>query len=249
MNHETLTLVIPVYNGASILPSTFARLDEFFCDKPWIERVVFVDDGSVDNSFELLTRYQHKAAVHVQVMSQSKNRGKGAALENAVAGHAVHTTYIAFTDVDLPYGLEALEDMYWYMNKEEGAHMIVGDRTKSKDHAEQYVWYRYIIAKIFRLFLPKVVRNVPDTQCGIKVFRRDIAKHLFSLLRTHRWVFDIELILAAIEHGYSIHRWAVRIESGKKSGDSTIALRDVWRVFQDMYRIRRYGRQGYYKKT
>jgi len=249
MNHETLTLIIPVYNGASILPSTFARLDEFFCDKPWIERVMFVDDGSVDNTFELLTKYQHRAAMHVQVLSQSKNRGKGSALRNAVTAHSVHTTYMAFTDVDLPYGLEVLEDMYWYMNKDESVRMVVGDRTKAKSHTEQYVWYRYMFAKLFRLLLPKSVRNIPDTQCGIKIFRRDVAKHVFSLLRTQRWVFDIEVFLAAIEHKYAIHRWTVNIEEGKKKGDSTVAPRDVWRVMQDMYRIRKYEQQGYYKKA
>jgi dolichyl-phosphate beta-glucosyltransferase len=40
-------------------------------------------------------------------------------------------------------------------------------------------------------------RSIQDTQCGFKLFTRDVARTLFANLHLNRWAFDIELVYQA----------------------------------------------------
>src|SRR3989344_1201823 len=76
---SSLSIVIPVYNEEQRLSITFGALDEFlerglFADMD----VVFVNDGSTDETSEILKSY--KPTVPVKVMEYNRNRGKGYAV-------------------------------------------------------------------------------------------------------------------------------------------------------------------------
>ncbi|MCA8943319.1 MAG: glycosyltransferase, partial [Planctomycetes bacterium] len=50
---ELLSIVIPVYRSEKILPKTLARLDAFFAANPMPHEIIFVNDGSPDDSWSV----------------------------------------------------------------------------------------------------------------------------------------------------------------------------------------------------
>lgn len=66
-------------------------------------------------------------------------------------------------------------------------------------------WYRTILMKGFH-FLVTILctRQIQDTQCGFKLFTRNVAKPIFQNLHLYRWAFDIELIYQAEQLGVPI---------------------------------------------
>ena len=56
MLHPRYSVVIPVYCSAPLLPTLVERLDAFFAHYPWSHEVIFVNDGSPDESWEVLER-------------------------------------------------------------------------------------------------------------------------------------------------------------------------------------------------
>ena len=63
-----------------------------------------------------------------------------------------------------------------------------------------YVLYRYrsVLMYGFHILVTTLCTSkIQDTQCGFKLFRRDVGMLLFSHIHLHRWAFDIELVLLA----------------------------------------------------
>ena len=106
-----LSIVIPCYNEEEILPLTLERLNKF--SNEWISRddlteieFVFVDDGSQDRTYDLLTETS-KADLRVKVVRFSRNFGHQAALLAGV--ELVQGDVIVSLDTDLQYLPELFE--------------------------------------------------------------------------------------------------------------------------------------------
>jgi dolichyl-phosphate beta-glucosyltransferase len=107
--------------------------------------------------------------------------------------------------------------------------------------------YRHVMGRVFntivRLF---AVPGLQDTQCGFKMFRADVAENLFPLQTMKGWSFDVEILYAARHWGYSIVE--VPIHWYYKSNTRIHPLRDSVEMFVEVFRIRRNGLRGMYKR-
>jgi len=83
-----------------------------------------------------------------------------------------------------------------------------------------------------------------DTQCGLKAFRSDVARVIFSHCRVDGFAFDVEVFHLIERYHLSLAEVPVRIEN---SSTSTVkVVRDATRLVRDLFRIRRWARQGVY---
>ncbi|PIR76476.1 MAG: hypothetical protein COU32_01955 [Candidatus Magasanikbacteria bacterium CG10_big_fil_rev_8_21_14_0_10_42_10] len=239
------TLCIPVYNGMQYLPASLASLSSA---PACISDVVFLNDGSTDFSLATMSQYRDAHSFHTQVHSWDVNSGKGAVLTRGVMSMDLSTPYIAFTDVEFPYGLASIAEACAYLDTHPDVGMVIGDRTATASGKRQYHVYRYIATNIFRLLLPSAVRNIHDTQCGLKVMRSDLARTLFSRVRTKRWVFDIELLLSAVHHDIGLYEMPVSIKPECVRGIGGVSLlRHGAKIVKDISTIRWYEARGWYK--
>src|SRR5208283_4695401 len=109
-DHE-FSLVIPAYNEENRLPWTLAELRRFF-DAAGIDyRVLVADDGSTDRTASLA----ESQGPRFSTVSLPQNRGKGAAVRNAML--RASGEILAFTDADLPFELESLRQAYDLVHK------------------------------------------------------------------------------------------------------------------------------------
>jgi dolichyl-phosphate beta-glucosyltransferase len=120
---------------------------------------------------------------------------------------------------------------------EQGADVAIGSRAlySPETHIERK-WGRAVIGRIFAFLVNAwVVPGIADTQCGFKMFRRDIAQRIFELQRLNGFAFDVEVLRIASLLDYRIIEVPINwtnIEGSKVRlfSDSLRMLRDVFWV-------------------
>jgi len=200
-----LSVVVPVFDGAALVEPGVALLTEALAARPGTWEIVVVDDGSSDG-----TAQRVPVSDRVRLVALPRNRGKFAALKAGMT--AARGRCRIFTDVDIPYDLEALGYVESLVNGR-GFHVVVGDRTlDASAETERRPWPRAAASRAFaalvRLF---VTGGLFDTQCGLKGFRGDVADLLFPLLTVEGFAGDVELLYVALKYNLELRRIPVRL--------------------------------------
>ena len=176
-----LSLVIPIFNESESIPFLYKELQEAL---RWIPgsgyEIIFVDDGSSDNSLELLKNMQHSDR-QIVVISLRRNFGQTAALA-AGFDHATGK-YVATLDADLQNDPADIQKMV--LKLQEGYDLVCGWRFERKD---SYLSRRLpsILANKLISFITKV--KLHDYGCTLKVFRKELVSLIQLYGEMHRFV-------------------------------------------------------------
>ncbi len=207
-----LSIVIPAYNEAARICTTIQRTAGFVRERAWQAELVVVDDGSADATAQRVLELQRSAAgrdPEVRYLRNASNRGKGYSVRRGVS--EARGRVIGFTDADYKTDIAALDDAMQALRA--GADVVIADRTLSRTHIEvRRRAYRELGSRLFRHLVRHLVglAGFPDTQCGFKFFRGDVARELFSLSSVDGFMFDVEILLLAVRRGYRVERIPVQ---------------------------------------
>lgn len=209
-----LSVVIPVFNEASIIESAARALNEAlarrFADGEY--EIIFSDDGSTDGCADIV-----RGQKSVRTTGYSQNRGKGAAVRCGVG--AACGDIIIFTDCDLAYGTDIIIRIYDILeskNAENSA--VIGSRRLGDDGYEGYTFLRKLMSNVFhRIVRLRAGFSYSDSQCGIKGFTADAAHGIFTRLSTERFAFDIEVLLIADRLGVHVEEIPAKIINHRDS--------------------------------
>jgi dolichyl-phosphate beta-glucosyltransferase len=224
MSGRAVSLVIPTFNSARYIKHNIQRALDYFAASGIDGEVIVADDGSSDGTPRAVA-----AADGVKVLALT-HRGKGAALRAGVA--AGSGQLVAFTDADVPYGLEPIATALDYVNRR-GYHAVLGDRTLPGSAYQDSGLVRRAVSDVASFtFRTLVTGGIYDTQCGFKAFRGDVARELFGLSRVDGFAVDVELIYLLLKYRLDLKRIPVRLERNGPSSvkvvrDSISALRDI----------------------
>ena len=194
--------------------------------------LIFVDDGSTDGCGDAVASASERDP-RVRLCRYTPNRGKGYAVRTGVL--SAEGDIILFTDCDNAYGEEAVGRLADTVMKS-GADIVVGSRNLSKDGYDGYTFLRKCASKAYiKVIALAAGFKLSDSQCGIKGFRADIAKKIFSNCEVDRFAFDLEVIMIATKLGADIAEMPVKIINHRESTvhiirDSVKMLRDVNRM-------------------
>jgi glycosyltransferase involved in cell wall biosynthesis len=193
MNPE-LALVVPCYNEAERLdPAAFLR---FAAARPGL-RLVMVDDGSGDRTWEILEQMRAAAPASVTAIRQPANRGKAEAVRTGMLeGFAQGAALVGFFDADLATPLDALDDFLAVLRDRPQVEFVLGSRVMLMGRDIRRKAARHYFGRMFATAV-SVALDLPvyDTQCGAKVLRANAATAtLFERPFRSRWIFDVELI-------------------------------------------------------
>jgi dolichyl-phosphate beta-glucosyltransferase len=152
---------------------------------------------------------------------------------------------LAFTDADLPYGLDALPLAISYI-RERRYHAVIGDRTLPGSTYDRSGPLRRIVSEAASFaFRTMVTGGIYDTQCGFKVFRGDVAREIFGLTRIDGFAIDVELIYLLLKYRLDLKRIPVQLKRNAPS--SVRVLRDSASAFRDIAAIRWHWSAGHYR--
>jgi len=187
-----ISIIIPAYNEERRILPTLEKVYGYFSEKRKMDfEIIVVDDGSKDNTEKVIKNFAKDKFERVKLIKHRKNKGKGAAVKTGVL--EARGDLILFTDADLSTPIEEFEKLKKTI--ERGYDIVIGSRglPESKIVVPQ-PWYRRYIGRLFPLFVRLIVmKNIRDTQCGFKMFKKKIAKELFANLETSGFAFDVEI--------------------------------------------------------
>lgn len=175
---EILTIIIPVFNEEDNLLQLSNALSHFLDHAMVNTKVLFVNDGSTDNSQQIIEKECARHSLFNYIQFQ-KNQGLSAALKAGI--DHVDTRLVGYMDADLqtdPMDFNLLleySDTYTLVN---------GIRSNRKDNFGKRI--SSLIANRFRRLFTK--DGMDDTGCPLKVLRTDYAKRLPMFKGLHRFI-------------------------------------------------------------
>lgn len=239
------TVILPVFNEAGVIKDVYERVCRFARSNPDFE-FVFVDDGSTDQTSDVLKALIEKSTNGCSAMlSYRPNAGKGYAVRTGV--EYAETDYVCFMDGDLAYSLDHLHQLVAYLEDHD---VVAGSRSLDHQKQKNIQLLRRIMGWGFN-GLARTLLGLPyrDTQAGLKGFRREAARRIFSMQRIRDFTFDVEVLYLARHLGYRVAEFPVRVsEDHVYKGSKVNLLKDPLRMFYNLVRIRIYGLLGKYDR-
>ncbi len=175
---ESISVIIPTYNEKDSLVHLIKSLKRVLQDyQNW--EVLFIDDGSTDDSIELLTEIVNNES-GFKLVQLHRNYGKSAALAE---GFKVATgDYIITMDADLQDDPQEIPNLISKL--EEGYDLVTGWKKNRKDP-----WTKRIPSKIAN-FVTGLITGVKvhDMNCGLKIYRRVVVKSIDIYGGRHRYI-------------------------------------------------------------
>lgn len=234
-----LSVIIPTYNAKARAHKTVTTLHERLAGTGLSVEILLVDDGSRPS--ERPDQSQLPAEAHVVQLDH--NRGKGYAVRAGLL--ASNGARRIFTDVDLPYGTDAIIACYEALGH--GADVVFGDRTlpeSTKLSRERK--RRRVSSAVFRVAVSVIAGlRQSDTQCGIKGIRGGVAEAILPLLQTDGFAFDVEVFRCAEDNGLTVRPMPVVLANG--DGSTVRLVRDSAAMMADLVAIRSRSLRGHYR--
>lgn len=237
-----LSVVLPSYQAESLVEVAISEVREAMSaelDEGELE-IVVVDDGSADNTSGVA-----QEAGADRVVTLEKNLGKGGAVRAGMLAARGRT--VVFTDVDLAYPPHQIVAMLHAI--EDGADAAVGNRRHLKSETIKGAGgLRNLGSSVFNLLTYVVLLgSYRDTQCGLKAFRRDVARLVFSQSRLDGFAMDVEILHLVERHRLSLVELPVHLLT---EDTSTISLfTSAIDMIRDVIRVRRWAGRGAYELT
>lgn len=183
-------VVIPCYNEEQRLMSSEFKA---FVNKNLGYHLCFINDGSTDNTLQVLRQLRDSNPDNISIYNCAKNGGKAEAVRQGIQRliKDPQFDYIGFLDADLSTDFRDFDDLVKTIEKSDFK-IVSGSRIArmgadiSKESAR----------KTINLIIQKVL-GMPfkDAQCGAKIMDRDIASRMFKEKFITKWLFDVEIFM------------------------------------------------------
>ena len=241
MGHATtgpLSLVVPVFNEVSRLGGAVEPLLAFVAARGAGGELIFVDDGSTDETPKLLDAVEAPPGVSVRVLRRA-HVGKGAAVQAGIADATC--PIVAFCDVDLATPLDELARIVAVA--EQGV-LAVGSRglPTSKLGVREHR-SRELLGKAYnRAAQLLVTPGIADTQCGAKAAPRTLWREIVDGVTETGFAWDVDVIAQALARDRPVVE--VPIAWNHQPGSALHVARDGVRMLRALPRIRRHARRN-----
>jgi dolichyl-phosphate beta-glucosyltransferase len=228
-----LEIVIPARNEARRLPHTLRQTIQYLEAQPYSSSIVVVDNGSVDQTSDLVAR-RWSDRVSVQLVGCAQP-GKGAAVRRGFLTSRAH--FIGFMDADLATPIETLDIVMPLLDEFQ---VVIGSRHISgAAFAKRQPVHRAVSGVMFRTIAQRVLPGFTDTQCGFKFFHGTVARTAVRHLRIDGFAFDVELLRALTGMGAPIKE--IPVLWSDQDGSTLRSLRDGARAAADVLRMAHRG--------
>jgi undecaprenyl-phosphate 4-deoxy-4-formamido-L-arabinose transferase len=175
-----LSVVIPVYNEQENLEELDRRLQAALDQTGWSYEIIYVNDGSQDDSAEILGRLHQAGQGRVRVIDLVRNFGQHMAV---FAGfEAVRGQVVATLDADLQNFPEDIPLLVARI--EEGFDVVGGARQNRRDS-----WFRRLPSRMINFVFGRVTRvRMKDYGCMLRAYRRHVVESMNQCVETHTYI-------------------------------------------------------------
>jgi dolichyl-phosphate beta-glucosyltransferase len=236
-----LSVVVPVYNEDQKIRQDILAASAYLSGCGWSGEIIVVDDGSDDRTAEVATDTPVDERIVLKVIRYEEHKGKGHAVKKGILEAVSDLVLFIDSGNCVPYGnitrgIDLLKDGACEMAH--GSRFLSGSLiTRPRTAIRKGVSYGF--RKYIRLF-SRIPRHLTDTQCGLKIYRKEVAHELYGACITDGFLFDIEIILRSQKKGYRILEFPIewtsdpdsRLSVNNTFGKTLAELRTIRRALQ-----------------
>lgn len=176
-----LSIVIPLLDEAESLPELSAWIEKVMQENKFSYEIIFVDDGSSDNSWEVIEQLRSKNENFKGIKFQ-RNYGKSAALNEAF--RAAQGNVVITMDADLQDSPDEIPELYRMITQEK-FDIVSGWKKKRYDNT----FTKNIPSKFFNAVTRKVSGiKLHDFNCGLKAYSNKVVKSIEVYGEMHRYI-------------------------------------------------------------
>ncbi len=217
-----ISVIIPMLNEEESLPELTGRLHKALSETGKSHEIIFIDDGSTDQSFDRVRSLKEKYPV-IRAIRFNKNFGKSAALSEGfklARGEVVITM-----DADLQDDPEEIKHLIEKLDQ--GYDLVSGWKKKRNDPLNKTIPSRFF--NFITRFLTGI--KIHDFNCGLKAYRRQVIKAIPVYGELHRY-------LPVLAHwmGFRVSEIAVR-HHARKYGYSKFGIKRFFNGFFDLLTV------------
>jgi len=218
---QKIAIIVPCYNERKRLN---AEAFKAFVQQHEDVFIIFVDDGSKDETAEVLHSIRTFHPDRVQVMSIEKNKGKAnavlAGMRMAVSEKSF--AYIGYLDADLSTSPLEFYRLFEKMTTKD-LDYILGSRIKLLQSSIRRSFLRHLSGRFIATIIDwKYSLGIYDTQCGAKIFKAPMVESLTATEFKTKWFFDVELFLRMRERFPRANGMEVPLSSWTDPGNSKL---------------------------
>lgn len=216
----SLSVILPVFEEAQTVDLLIPEIIQTLIAQQETFEIIAVDDGSSDETPNVLWDLKQKHPDHLRVARHLRNRGNGAALRTG--SRIAEGEIIVYMDSD---GQHAPGEIQKLISKIPPYDLVIGARTKSYKGS----WYRNLANRIYNRFASWLSSTeVVDLTSGFRAFRRSAGQH-FIHLYPEGFSAPTTITLSFLKAGYNVAYVPVDVEP-RSAGRSKIRLwDDGWR--------------------
>jgi len=176
-----ISVVIPLYNEAESLPELFVWIKKVMLEHKFSFEVVFIDDGSNDNSWQVIEKLSSNNS-EIKAIKFRRNYGKSAGLYcgfETAQGNVVITM-----DADLQDSPDEIPELY-KMIKNENYDIVSGWKKNRHDP----VLTKNLPSKLYNFTVRKISGiKLHDMNCGLKAYKKNVIKSVEVYGEMHRYI-------------------------------------------------------------
>ncbi len=192
MGSPRLSVIIPAYNEASRITRTLESVTRYLRYQDFVAEVLVADDGSTDETPDLVTAFTSPESP-VKLISMP-HQGKGGAVKSGMLQARGDYRFLCDADLAMP-----IDQISRFFDLIQHADIVIGSRQVKGARRFHEPPVRQLMGRILNVLIRTAggVRNIEDTQCGFKMFRREAAEALFRQQTLKAFGFDIEILYLA----------------------------------------------------
>ena len=236
---KNLCVIIPCFNEENrIQKNLFLK---FLNDYPK-NRIVFINDGSNDNTFTILNYLKAKKGDQVIILDNKKNLGKAESVRKGMlfAHENFKNTHIGYLDADLSSSFDEFLRVSNHLSKK--TLFVFGSRILKLDNKISRKKYRFLIGRFIATIISNMLKfSVYDTQCGCKVFDYKLIAVIFEKKFISKWLFDVEIFFR-LRHQYGKQKLKelvkeIPLEVWIDTPDSRVSFLYFFKIWSDLFKI------------
>ncbi len=176
-----ISVVVPLFNEEESLPELVVWIEKVMAENNFSYEIVMVDDGSKDNSWQVIESLQNKNS-NIKGIKFRRNYGKSAAL---FCGFEVAQGDVIITmDADLQDSPDEIPGLY-SMIKNDGFDLVSGWKKKRHDP----VLTKNLPSKLYNWTVRRMSGiKLHDMNCGLKAYRKNVVKSIEVYGEMHRYI-------------------------------------------------------------
>jgi len=229
-----LSIVIPAYNEeyriTNVLNTYYRYFNKVYRDK---FEIIVVCNGCTDRTPTIIKKLI-KDGLDISCIEFSQKLGKGGAIIEGFKESSGR--YIGFIDADesvTPKDIKKLLDI----SKEEDYDGVIASRwVKDSRILIKQPFKRRVASRVFNILVRTMFKlNFNDTQCGAKIFKRDVIEEVLNKIKSKGFAFDVELLWNVMKKGYEVKEVGI---TWKHQEYSKFNFSDIPTMFWDMLKLR-----------